>query len=162
MFSSLKFRDVFSEVKSGLPPSSYGAASVSGLPINMTGSRKALFHINVGSGATNGQVQLFIYAASVSAGTGATSLTPSSFGPNSSVLTFLTSLTSASNAVGVYEIRSEFLENNSVGPWIFPLLSVAGGTSFVSVVAHTFLKNYEPAQLGDSGGGYVQGECDFM
>ena len=162
MFSSLKFRDVFTEVKSGLPPNSYGTGSVSGSPINMTGARKAVFHVNVGSGPANGVVQLFLYAASVSAGTGATSLTPNSFGPNSSTMSFLTSLTSASNAVGVYELRGEFLENNSVGPWIFPLLSVAGGTSFASVVAHTFLRNYEPGTIGDSGVGYVLGEQDYF
>jgi len=161
MFSSLKFSDVFTEVKAGLPPGSYSAASFSGSPINMTGSRKAIFHINVGSGPTNGVVQLYVFAASVSAGTGATSLTPNSFGPNSAVLSFLTSLTSASEAVGTYDLRAEFLENNSVGPWIFPLLSVAGGTSMVSVNCQTYLKNYKPAALVNTGGGYVKGECDF-
>lgn len=162
MFSSLKFRDVFTEVKSGLPPGSYSAASFSGSPINMTGARKAIFHLNVASGPTNGQVQLYVFAASVSAGTGATSLTPNSFGPNSTTMTFLTSLTSASDAVGVYEIRGDYLENNSVGPWIFPLLSVAGGTSMASVVAHTFLRNYEPASGFDTALGYVKGEQDYF
>ena len=162
MFSSLKFRDVFSEVASGLQPNSYGAASASGKAINMTGSRKIVIHLNVGSGPTNGQVQLFLFACSASTGTGATSLTPSSFGPNSAVLTFLTSLTSASPAVGVYDLRGEFLENTSVGPWVFTLISVAGGTSFASVIAHQYLKNYEPASGTDSTGGYVLGENDFF
>ena len=50
MFSSLKFRDVFTEVNTGLLPSLYNVGSSIGSAISMTGMRKLVFHVYGGSG----------------------------------------------------------------------------------------------------------------
>lgn len=153
MFSSLKFRDVFTEVNPGILPFSYGAGSSIGSAISMIGMRKVVFHLNAGSGGA-GSVQLLVYAASVSAGTGSAALNGST-----SLLTsaLVGSLASASGGTAVVEIRGEFLENNSVGPWIFPVLSVSGGTIYASLVCHGFLRAYEPSSNYDTTG-YVKSE----
>ncbi len=153
MFSSLKFRDVFTEVNAGILPMSYAAGSSVGSAISMVGMRKAVFHIYAGSGGA-GSAQLLLYAASVSGGTGSAALNGST-----SLLTsaLVGSLASASGGVAVVEVRGEFLENNSVGPWIFPVLSVSGGTIYAFVCAHGFLRAYEPGSSYDTSG-YVKSE----
>ena len=157
MFSSLKFRDVFTEVNTGLIPALYAAGSSVGSAISMTGMRKVVFHVYGGSGAA-GSAQLLLYAASVSAGTGSTVL-----GGTGSLLTsaLVGSLASASGGVAVVELRGEYLENNSVGPWIFPVLSVSGGSMTAIVTAHGFLRNFEPASNYDTTA-FVKNETDLF
>lgn len=153
MFSSLKFRDVFTEINPGILPFSYGAGSSIGSAISMVGVRKLVFHLNTGSGAA-GSAQLLLYAASVSGGTGSTAL-----GGTASLLTsaLVGSLTSASGGTAVVEVRGEYLENNSVGPWVFPVLSVSGGTIYAALTCHGFLRSYEPALNYDTTS-YVKSE----
>lgn len=153
MFSSLKFRDVFSIVNANFPPALYAAGSSIGSAISMIGARKAVFHLTAGSGAA-GSVQLLLYAASVSGGTGSAVL-----GGTGSLLTsaLVGSLASASGGIAVVEIRGEYLENNSVGPWIFPVLSASGGSINAALVSHLFLRNYEPASGFDTTA-YVKSE----
>jgi hypothetical protein len=153
MFSSLKFRDVFTIVNANFPPALYNVGSSVGSAISMVGARKAIFHLSAGSGGA-GSAQLLLYAASVSGGTGSTVLN----GTGSLLTSALVgSLASASGGVAVVEIRGEFLENASVGPWIFPVLSTSGGSINATVLAHLFLRNYEPASLADTTG-YVKSE----
>lgn len=157
MFASLKFRDVFTELNAGFPPALYNVGSSVGSAINMTGVRKALFHVTAGSGGA-GSAQLLLYAASVSAGTGSAVL-----GGTGSLLTsaLVGSLASASGGIAVVEVRGEYLENNSVGPWIFPVLSTSGGSINVAVLAHGFLRSYEPASNYDTTS-YVKSETLLM
>lgn len=157
MFSSLKFRDVFTEVNAGFPPALYNVGSSVGSAISMIGARKAIFHLSAGSGGA-GSAQLLLYAASVSAGTGSTVLNGSG-----SLLTsaLVGSLASASGGVAVVEIRGENLENASVGPWIFPVLSTSGGSINATILAHLFLRNYEPASNYDTTN-YVKSETLLM
>lgn len=153
MFASLKFRDVFTEVNTGILPALYAAGSSIGSAISMIGMRKVVFHVYAGSGAA-GSAQLLLYAASVSAGTGSTALNGSG-----SLLTsaLVGSLASASGGTAVVELRGEFLENNSVGPWVFPVLSVSGGSINAILVAQGYLRSYEPALNYDTTG-YVKSE----
>ena len=155
MFSSLKFRDVFTEVNTGLLPSLYNVGSSIGLPISMVGQRKIVFHLYGGSGGA-GSAQLLLYAASVSTGTGSAALGGTGSLLTSAIVGSIASA-SASGAVGVVELRGEYLENNSVGPWIFPVLSVSGGSINAIVTAHGFLRNYEPALNYDTAG-FVKSE----
>jgi hypothetical protein len=157
MFSSLKFRDVFSEINANFPPALYAAGSSIGSAISMVGARKVIFHLTAGSGGA-GSAQMLLYAASVSGGTGSAVL-----GGSGSLLTsaLVGSLTSASGGVAVVEVRGEYLENNSVGPWLFPVLSVSGGSLNVAMVAHSFLRNYEPASNYDTTN-YVKSETLLM
>lgn len=156
MFSTRKFRDVFTEINAGLPPTIYAPGSTIGSAINMTGMRKAVFHLAVGS-ASAGSMQMLLYAASVSAGTGSAALNGTG-----SLLTSAISAAavSASGGVAVVEIRGEYLTNASVGPWIFPVISASGGSMIATVLAHGFLRNYMPASNYDTSG-YVKSEVDL-
>lgn len=158
MFAARKFRDIFTEVASGFLPGLFAAGSVVGSPISMVGVRKLVFHLYGGSGGA-GSAQLLLYAASVSVGTGSTALS----GAGGSLLTspIVGSLVSANGGVGVVELRGEFLENNNVGPWVFPVLSVSGGSINAMVTAHGFMRNYEPASNYDTTG-YVKSETTLF
>jgi len=163
MFSSLKFRDVFTELGVGTVgvPGLFAAGSSVGSAISMIGVRKVVFHLFAGSGAA-GSAQLLVVAASVSAGTGSKALGSLGVASNSLLTSALSgSLTSASGGVAVVEVRGEFLENNTVGPWIFPVLSVSGGSINAIVTAHGFLRNYEPASNYDTAN-FVISECDLF
>lgn len=144
MFSALKFRDVFTEVATGFPAVFVNAGSSVGSAISMIGARKAVFHV-VGGTNGAGSAVLLLAAASVSTGTGSAFLNGSS-----SVLTTAVNSATASQGVAVVEVRGEYLEQHSVGPWLFPVLSVSGGSLAVAVTAHTFLRNYEPASNYDT------------
>lgn len=156
MFASKKFRDVFSEMNTGFPPNLYTSTTASGSPLLMggsTGRRKMVFHLHVGSGAAVGQAQLLLYAASVSTGTGATLL-----GAQSAYPTILASVATATAQVAVVEVRGEYLATTSVGPWIIPLFSGSGASSYyMSILGHGFLHAAQPALNYDSSS-YVTGE----
>lgn len=150
-FANLKFRDVFSELNSGLPPAIYAPGSTVGSPMALTNRGKILAHLDMGSGGA-ASVQLYFYAASVSGGTGSTSVGVSSIA--------YASATSASGGTTVLEVRAEKLLDNSVGPWVFPVLSVSGGSVVAAVHTNGFVEHYLPASGADTTA-YVQSEVDL-
>jgi hypothetical protein len=144
MFSSRKFRDEFAELTTGFFPGAYGSGSSIGSAISMVGTRKLVFHLYGGSGAAASAV-LTLFAASVSGGTGS-----ASFGSATVASTMVGSLVSASGGVSLIEVNGTYLENNSIGPWVFPHLSISGAATLnCAVVCHGFLKNYNPASNGE-------------
>lgn len=150
-FANLRFRDVFSELNSGIIPAIYGPGSTVGSPMALTTRGKIVAHLDMGSGG-EASAQLFFYAASASTGVGSTSIGVSSLA--------YASATSASGGTTVLEIRAEKLLDNSVGPWVFPVLSVSGasGASVVAAVhCNGFVEKYLPASGYDTAA-YVQGE----
>jgi hypothetical protein len=152
MFASRKFRDVFSELNAGLPPAVYAAGSSIGSALTFTGREKYVFHLDMGSGGAASARMLF-YAASVSAGTGSTLIASTSLA--------YASATSASGGTLVAEIRGEYLADRSVGPWLFPVLSVSGASVVAGVHANGFVETYNPASYNDTTA-YVQVENDFF
>lgn len=151
-FANLKFRDVFSELNSGLIPAIYAPGSTVGSGIAMTGRDKVVFHLDMGSGGA-ASAKLFVYAASASTGVGSTSVGASNVA--------YASATSASGGTTVVEIRGENLADNNVGPWIFPVLSVSGASVVAGVHANGFVETYTPASYNDTPG-YVQSEQDLF
>jgi hypothetical protein len=153
-FANKKFRDVFSELNAGLPPAVYAAGSVNGTALLMTGREKMVFHHNQGSGGA-GSSRLVLYAASVSAGTGSVSVGMGS--------PMYASATSAAGGLAVTELRAEYLQDRSVGPWVIPVLSVAGASVVAAVQANGFVESYMPASGNDAPAtGYVLGESDLF
>jgi hypothetical protein len=144
-----KYRDVFSEINAGFPPAIVAAGSSAGSAINMTGIGKLVFHVDQGSGGA-AMTRLLLYGASASTGTGSVSLgqTPIMYA----------SATSASGGTAVIEVRGEFVENNSTGPWVIPVLSVSGASAVVAVHANGYLTSYQPALYNDAPAAYVQSE----
>jgi hypothetical protein len=148
MFASRKFRDVFSELNAGLSPAVYAAGSSIGSAIPMTGRSKIAFHLDMGSGGA-ASVQMLIYAAPTSAGTGSILV-------GSTGLAYA-SATSASGGTYVTEVRGEYLGDRSAGTWVFPVLSVSGASVVAAVHANGFVERYTPAYNQDTPA-YVKGE----
>jgi hypothetical protein len=146
MFASRKFRDVFSELNAGLPPAIYAPGSPVGSAINMTGRNKVVFHHDQGSGGA-GSSRLILYAASASTGVGSTSIGMGS--------PLYASATSASGGTTVVELRGEYLADRNLGSWIFPVLSVLGGSVVAAVHANGFVESYQPASSNDAPAGYA-------
>lgn len=147
-FANLKFRDVFSELNSGIIPAVYAPGSTVGSPMALTNRGKIVAHLDMGSGGA-ASARLYFYAASASTGTGSTSVGASNVA--------FASATSASGGTTILEVRAENLVNNSVGPWVFPVLSVSGASVFAAVHTNGFVEHYLPASDSDTAG-YVQGE----
>lgn len=152
MFASRKFRDVFSEINAGLPPAIYAAGSPVGSAISMTGRNKLVFHLDQGSGGA-GSSRLLLYAASASTGVGSTSVGIGS--------PLYASATSASGGTTLVELRGEYLADRSVGPWVFPVLSVLGASVVAAVHANGFVESYQPASYNDAPAGYAT-ETDLL
>jgi hypothetical protein len=153
-FANLKFRDVFSELNAGFPPAIYAAGSPAGSAILMTGREKLVFHHHQGSGGA-GSSRLILYAASVSTGTGSTSIGMGS--------PLYASATSAAGGVAVTELRGEYLADQSAGPWVIPVLSVNGASVVAAVQANGFVESYMPASFNDAPAtGYMLGESDLL
>lgn len=156
-FATLKYRDVFTCVNTGLAPNLYTSTTASGNAVKMgAGVRKLVFETQVTSStAAVGQVQLLLYACSASTGTGMTLLGTQSLYP-----VILGSVASATvgGQNAIIEVRGEYLETNSVGPWVVPLLSVSGAAShYLAVTTKAFLRSYQPSSNYDTGS-YVNGE----
>lgn len=155
-FATLKYRDVFTCVNAGFGPLLYTSTTASGNAIKMgAGVRKLVYEFQVGSGAAVGQAQLLLYACSASTGTGMTLL-----GTQSSYPVILASVASATagGQTAIIEVRGEYLETNSVGPWVIPLFSGSGASSyFMAVTAKAFVRSYQPALNYDTGS-YVNAE----
>ena len=112
----------------------------------MTGRNKLVFHLDQGSGGA-GSSRLLLYAASTSAGTASVSVGIGS--------PLYASATSASGGTTLVELRGEYLANQSVGPWVFPVLSVAGASVVAAVHANGFVESYMPANNNDAPAGYA-------
>jgi hypothetical protein len=147
-FANLKFRDVFSELNSGIIPAVYAPGSTVGSATTMTGRDKLVAHLDMGSGGA-ASARLFFYAASVSTGTGSASVGVSSLA--------YASATSASGGTTVLELRGEYLADRNVGPWVFPVLSVSGASVVAAVHLNGFVEKYKPASFNDTAG-YTQSE----
>lgn len=145
-FANLKFRDVFSELNAGLPPAVYAAGAQTGSALSVVGREKMVFHHQQGSGGA-GSSRLILYAASASTGVGSTSI-----GMGNALMA---SATSAGGGVAVTELRSEYLADRNVGPWVFPVLSVAGASVVAAVQANGFVESYTPASYNDAPAGYA-------
>lgn len=148
-FANRKFRDVFSEINAGFPPAIVAAGSSAGSAINMTGVRKLVFHLDQGSGGA-GSSRLLLYGASVSTGTGSVMI--------GSTPPLYASATSASGGTAVVDLRGEYVENNSTGPYIIPVVSVAGASAVLAVHCNGYLCSYQPAYNNDAPAAYVQSE----
>lgn len=155
MFGALKFRDVFSEISTGIQPSLYAAGSASGSPISMANFGKVVFELFTGSGSANATFQLAIAAASASAGTYAV---VTSLGT-----TISASTSTGSNNVAVIEVRGEALTNLGSGyTWVKPVLVVANGSANAVVTAHGFVTDYGPASNFDSPSTFTNQEVDYF
>lgn len=152
-FANLKFRDVFSELNAGLPPAVYAVGSSAGSPISMTGTGKLLFHLDQGSGGA-GSSRLSFYGAPASTGVGSTL-----FG---STAPLYASATSASGGTIVAEIRGAYIQSLGLGPWVIPVLTVAGASVVAGVHANGFVCNYQPASNNDVPASYVSSEPDLL
>lgn len=154
-FGTDKFRDVFSEISTGILPSLYAAGSASGSPISMTNFGKVVFHLYTGSGSANATYQLAIAAASASGGT---------FTAITSLGTIISASTATgSNNVAVIEIRGEALTNlQSNYTWVKPVLVVANGSTNAAVTAHGFVVDYAPASGYDSPSTFTNQEVNLF
>lgn len=148
-FANRKFRDVFSEINAGFPPAIVASGSSAGSAINMTGVRKLVFHLDQGSGGA-GSSQLLLYGASASTGTGSVLV--------GSTAPMYASATSASGGTVVCDLRGEYLEQNSTGPYVIPVLKVTGASAVVAVHCNGYLCAYQPAYNNDAPAAYVQSE----
>lgn len=149
MFANRKFRDVFALMNTGVLPGLFAAGSSATSAINMTGNRKLVYELYGGSGGT-ASAQLLIYGASVSAGTGSVLI-------GSTDLLFA-SATSASGGVTVVDIRGEYVENNSTGPWVFAVQSVSGASMNLALTAKAYLCAYQPAFNNEVPATFVKSE----
>lgn len=145
-FASQKFGDVFSQLNTGFPPAVYAAGSPVGSALPMIGREKMVFTHYQGSGGA-GSSRLILYAASASTGVGSVSVGMGS--------PLMASATSVSGGIARVDLRAEYLADRSVGPWVFPVLSVAGASVVATVLDNGYVESYMPASNNDAPAGYV-------
>lgn len=155
MFGAYKFRDVFSEINSGIPPFGYAAGSFGGSVVQMSPFDKMLIRLICGSASPDGQIKMWLNVGSVS-----TTVTSQFAG------TSLTTCSIAANSLGfvqVMEIRGEFLTNyNSGWQWIQPVISISAGSVNCAVDILGFVQDYGPASYYDNPSTYVNQEIDYF
>lgn len=148
-FANRKFRDVFAYINTGVLPGLVAAGSSAGSAINMTGVRKLLFNLYGGSGGA-ASARLLLYGATDSTGAGSTLLGSTDVLPASA--------TSASGGVVVADLRGEYVETNSAGPYVIPVASVGGGSMNIALTAFGYLCSYNPAYNNDAPPAFVRDE----
>jgi hypothetical protein len=151
MFGAYKFRDIFQEIQTGIPPFGYAAGSFGGSAIQMSPFDKLVFHFFVGSTSPDTVLRAWFNFGSVS-----TTLTSqgSQMGP-------ITCSTSA-NSLGfmiVAELRAEYMANlNSNLLWVQPVISIVSGSINIGVACFGYVGGYGPASYYDVPSYYVNAE----
>ena len=136
MFANRKFRDVFALMSTGILPGVAAAGSSVSSLINMGGIGKLVYELYGGSGGT-ASAQLLLYGATDSTGTGSKLIASTDL--------LFASATSASGGVAVLDVRGQFVETNSSGPWVFAVPSVSGASMAIALTAKAYLCSYNPA-----------------